>query len=98
MATLLSEVIAAGAIFLATVLCKICIKNSIGAGDIKLFLVMGLFLSLDGIWAAMLFSLVVCFFQVIFLLATKRKTRKDSIAFGPAVTIGTLLSIFMTGM
>lgn len=98
LAVILSEVVAAGAIFLAAILCKVCIKNSIGSGDIKLFLVMGLFLSLDGIWGAILFSLFVCFFQVIFLLLTKKKTRKDSIAFGPAMTIGTLLSIFMTGM
>lgn len=95
---LLSEAFAAGAIFLAAVLCRLCIRNAIGAGDMKLFLIMGLFLSLDGIWGAILLSLFVCFFQVIFLLLTKKKTRKDSIAFAPAITIGTVVSIFMTGV
>lgn len=97
-ATLLSEIIAAGALFIAAVLCRLCIKNSIGAGDMKLFLVMGLLLGLNGIWSAVLISLFVSFLLAVFLLITKKKTKKDSIAFGPALAVGTFLSIFLTGM
>lgn len=95
---ILSEIVAAAALFLAAILCRVCIRNSIGAGDVKLFLVMGLFLGLNGIWSAILLSLFVSFFIAIFLLLTKRKTKKDSMAFGPALTVGTFLSIFLTGM
>lgn len=96
--TLLSEVIAAVALLLAAGLCALCIKNSIGFGDMKLFIVMGLMLSLNGIWSAIFLSLVVSFFISAFLLITKRKTRKDAIPFGPAIVIGTYLSVCLSGM
>lgn len=96
--TILTEITACGAIVLAAVLCRFCIKNSIGAGDIKLFLVMGLLLGLDGIWGAIFMALVVSFFISVILIITKKKTRKDTIPFGPAIVIGTYLSVFFTGM
>lgn len=96
--TILTEIIACGAIVLAAALCRFCIKNSIGAGDIKLFIVMGLLLGLDGIWGAIFMALVVSFFISIILIMTKKKTRKDTIPFGPAIVIGTYLSVFFTGM
>lgn len=96
--TILTEIIACGAIVLAAVLCRLCIKNSIGAGDIKLFIVMGMMLGLDGIWGAIFMALVVSFFISIVLIISKKKTRKDTIPFGPAIVIGTYLSVFFTGM
>lgn len=95
---LLSEVIAAGAILLATFLCAICIKNSIGAGDIKLFFIMGLMLGTEGIWNAVFCSLLVSFILAAFLLITKKKNRKDAMPFGPAIAIGTYLSVCLTGV
>ena len=95
---LISEVIAAGALLLATVLCAVCIKNSIGVGDIKLFVVMGLMLGTEGIWNAVFLSLIVSFVIAGFLLITKKKGRKDFIPFGPAIAIGTYLSICLTGV
>lgn len=73
-------------------------QGSIGAGDIKLFVVMGLLLGLDGIWSAIFLSLVLSFITAIYFLITKRKGKKDAMAFGPALAIGTWLSIFLTGM
>ena len=96
--TLLSEVIAAVSLLLAAALCALCIKNSIGFGDMKLFIVMGLMLSLNGIWSAIFLSLIVSFFISLFLLITKKKTRKDAIPFGPAIVIGTYLSVCLSGM
>lgn len=96
--TLLSEVIAAVALLIAAGLCALCIKNSIGFGDMKLFIVMGLMLSLNGIWSAIFLSLVVSFFISAYLLITKKKTRKDAIPFGPAIVIGTYLSVCLSGM
>lgn len=96
--TLLSEIIAAVALLIAAGLCALCIKNSIGFGDMKLFIVMGLMLSLSGIWSAIFLSLVVSFFISAYLLITKKKTRKDAIPFGPAIVIGTYLSVCLSGM
>lgn len=98
MGTILADIIAAVALFVAAALCKVCIKNSIGAGDVKLFLVMGLLLGLDGIWSSIFMSLIVSFFIAVYLLLTKKKSRKDSIPFGPAIAVGTFISVFLGGM
>lgn len=95
---LLSEVIAAGALLLACILCALCLKGSIGFGDMKLLIVMGLLLGLDGIWSAVFTSLLISFVIAAFLLVTKKLTRKDAIPFGPAIVIGTYISVCLTGM
>lgn len=95
---LLSEVIAAAALFVASILCALIIKNSIGFGDIKLFVVMGLLLSLDAIWSAVFMSLIISLIISVYLLAARKKTRKDVIPFGPAIAVGTYLSVCLTGM
>ena len=95
---LIAEVVAAVAIALAAFLCSICMKNSIGYGDIKLFIVMGLLLGMNGIWSAVFVSLIVAFFAAIALLITKKKGRKDVVPFAPAIVIGTYVSVILTGM
>lgn len=95
---LLSEVVAAGALLLACILCALCLKGSIGFGDMKLFIVMGLLLGLDAIWSAVFTSLVISFVISAFLLITRKLTRKDAIPFGPAIVIGTYISVCLTGM
>ena len=96
--TLLSEGIAAAGLLLAAVLSVLLVKNGIGFGDMKLFIVMGLMLGLEGIWGAVFLSLVVSFFVAVFAMAIKKKTRKDVIPFGPALVIGTYLSFCLSGM
>ena len=96
--TLLTEVVAAAALLIAALLCSLLIKNSIGFGDIKLFVIMGMLLGTDAIWGAIFLSLLVSFVIAAVALITKRKTRKDVIPFGPALVIGTFLSVYLTGM
>ena len=96
--TLLTEAIAAGALVLAAFLCTLCMKGSIGFGDIKLFAVMGLLLGTNGIIGAIFLTLIASFVISIVLLVTKKNTKKDLIPFGPAIVIGTFLSVFLTGM
>lgn len=96
--TLISEVIAAVALFTAAMLCGICLKGSIGLGDIKLFVVLGLFLGMEGCWSAIFNALLISLAVAIFLLATKKKSRKDAVPFGPAIVLGTYLSVCLTGM
>ena len=95
---LLTEVIASAVLFLVAVLCALIVKNSIGGGDMKLFVVMGLLLGLQGTWGAIFLSLIVSFIVAVALLITRKKSRKDAIPFGPALAAGTYLSIFLTGM
>lgn len=92
------EFVASIALFVAAVLCAVIIKNSIGFGDIKLFLLMGLMLGIRGVWGAVFLALFISMLISIFLLITKKKTKKDAIPFGPAIMLGTYLSVFLTGM
>ena len=96
--TVLGELVAAGALFLASVLCSLITKNAIGFGDVKLFILMGLMLGMDGIWGSVFLSLIVSFFISVYVLITKKKTRKDTIPFGPAIVIGTYLSVCLSGV
>lgn len=95
---LLPEVIASVALVVAALLCALIIKNSIGFGDIKLFAIMGLMQGLDGIWGSIFVSLIISFIVSAVLLISKKKTRKDTIPFGPALVAGTFISICLTGM
>lgn len=95
---LVSEAIAAGVLLLATLLCSLCIKNSIGFGDIKLFAVLGLMLGADGTWSAVFVSLFISFVTAVVLLISGKKGKKDAIPFAPSIAVGTYISIILTGM
>lgn len=73
-------------------------KNSIGMGDIKLFVVMGLYQGLWGAVNSVFFSLLVSFFVSLFLLITRKKRRKDVISFAPSILLGTVIAIAVSGM
>lgn len=96
--TLLSEGVSAIALLVASILCSLLVKNSIGFGDIKLFIVMGILLGLESIWSAVFVSLIITFVVSLVLLASRKKTRKDSIPFAPLLMMGTYISIILTGM
>lgn len=95
--TVVSELIAALAMLVISVLCVLILKNSLGMGDIKLFIVMGVLQGVVGITSSVIASLLVSFVVSVFLLVTKKKTRKDAIPFAPCILIGTYISIFLTG-
>lgn len=95
---LISEGIAATVLVIAALLCSVCVKHSIGFGDIKLFIVMGLLLGFESVWSAMFVSLLITFFVALGLLILRKKTRKDAIPFAPSLMIGTYISICLTGM
>ena len=73
-------------------------KNSIGMGDIKLFALIGLYKGLWGSVVSVFLSLCVSFVVSVFLLASKRKSRKDTLPFGPCILMGMFLSSCLFGM
>lgn len=97
-ATILSELLGAVGIFLVCMVFLLLMKNSIGMGDVKLFMVMGLYLGLYSMMNAIMSSLVIAFISAVILLLAHRKGKKDSLPFAPAVLAGTYLSIFLTGI
>lgn len=94
---ILSEIIAMAGIIIITFLCNILVKNSLGAGDIKLMLLMAACLDMAGAASSLFCSMLVSFFAAVFLLATKKKERKDTIPFGPCILLGTFISVFLIG-
>lgn len=74
------------------------IKGGLGMGDIKLMLVMCLFQGFYGVVSALFCALFAAFVYAIVVLIMKKKSRNDSVAFAPAILLGTLLSVFLTGM
>ena len=87
--TLFSEVLGAIGIFIVCMVFLLMMKNSIGMGDIKLFMVMGLYLGLYSMIDAIMSSLVLAFVCAIVLLLMRKKGKKDSLPFAPAVLAGT---------
>lgn len=96
--SLVSGLIAAGAMLLAAVVCAVLAKGSIGFGDMKLFIVLGLFLEMEGSWGAMFLSLILSLVVSVALILLKKIKRTDSVPFGPAIMLGTYLSVCLTGM
>lgn len=96
--TLKDNVIGAAVIGAFFLLLLLIFRNSIGMGDIKLFAVMGLYQGLWGAVNSVFFSLMVSFVLSIALLITKKKSRKDTISFGPSVLLGTVIAIGLAGM
>ncbi|HEU4797732.1 MAG TPA: prepilin peptidase [bacterium] len=82
----------AGAFFLLIALVS---RGGMGGGDIKLAAMMGAFLG----WPAIAFALLVAFTTGasigLFLIATRRRTRKDPIPFGPSLAAGAIVAWFL---
>lgn len=94
----ISSIIAAVGIFLVCMICLLAAKNSIGMGDVKLFVMQGLLQGINGLFSALFFSLCISFFAACWFLLTKKKTQRDGMSFGPAVLVGTMLSVLLSGM
>ena len=93
-----SSLIAAVGIFVVCLICILIARNSIGMGDVKLFIMMGLLQGVNGLFSSVFYSLIISFFVACWLLITKRKNRKDGMSFGPSVLIGTTISIMFGGI
>lgn len=76
----------------------LCLKNSIGMGDIKLFGIIGLYQGVFGMINSVFYSLTVSFVLSVLLLISKKKSRNDTISFGPSIFLGTIIAIASAGM
>ncbi|WP_026666187.1 prepilin peptidase [Butyrivibrio sp. FC2001] len=95
---LISDGVGILAVVIIVVLCLLFMKGSVGMGDLKLMMLMALCQGIDGLAASGMLSLIAAFFAAIYYLITKKKERKDSMAFAPFLAVGTYLGIFLTGL
>lgn len=97
-AMLVSDLLACLIVAVLFLIGALAVKSGLGMGDIKLLLVMCLFQGFYGAVSSIFCSLLVAFVISIIALITKKKTRKDTLPFAPAILAGTYLSVFLTGM
>jgi len=76
---------------------RVLFKTGIGYGDIKLLLMMSFFQGVEAAVSSLFISLLIAWFYAIFLLITRKKSRKDTIPFAPLILIGTYISMWLVG-
>lgn len=69
------------------------VKNALGMGDVKMFLVLGLFYGLHDTYSILLISIIIMAVVSLVLLALKKVTAKTAVPMAPFVVAGFLLSI-----
>lgn len=95
---LIYELIAAAGAVIVCLICMVISRGSLGMGDLKLMIPMGLMLGVEGICYAMFVSVFFAFIVSVFLLLTKRKAKSDQIPFAPFILAGTFASIILSGI
>ncbi|WP_010099166.1 prepilin peptidase [Ornithinibacillus scapharcae] len=86
----------AGAItgFVIIALIILVSRGGMGAGDMKLFFVLGIVLGIKNVLIAFFLSCLIGALIGMLLLLFKRIDRKQPVPFGPYIVIGTLLTYF----
>ena len=70
-------------------------RGSVGYGDVKLFGVIGIMSGAICTFHTLLIALVISVIVSLFLMIVKKKSRKDSIPFGPCVFVGYYISLML---
>ena len=94
---IIGDGVSAAALLLAGILCRLLVPESVGYGDLKLFIILGLYLGAGNTWDAVFYTLLASFIVSLFLLMTKRVSRKSVMPFAPFLLFGTLLAVFLHG-
>jgi prepilin signal peptidase PulO-like enzyme (type II secretory pathway) len=81
--------IVGGLIFL---LCYLLSRGQLGAGDVKLVFVMGLYLTGYRIIGAIFYAVILCFIYSLILLLSKKIGLKDGVPLAPFLYIGTIIA------
>ena len=87
----IGALVGGGVFFLASLF----VKDGIGAGDIKMFLMLGLLLALKGVFAVLLYSMVISALVSIVLLISRKRGAKDVLPLAPFTAIGVTLAIIL---
>lgn len=91
--------VAAGALLLALALLGSAVlgAEALGMGDVKLGVLMGLVLGLEGVAGAILLGVILAGAVSVLLVVVRLKTMRDTIAYGPYLAAGTLLVLLQHG-
>ena len=76
-------------------LCYLISKGGIGAGDVKLIAVLGMYLGSSVIMPVLIITVIAAAVYCVIGLAMKKMTLKAEMPFGPFVLIGTVISMML---
>lgn len=89
-----SPIVGAFSGFVIIALIILVSRGGMGAGDMKLFFVLGIVLGIERVLMAFFLSCLIGALIGMLLLMLKRIDRKQPVPFGPYIVIGTLLTYF----
>ncbi|NLI69274.1 MAG: prepilin peptidase [Firmicutes bacterium] len=69
-------------------------RGAIGAGDLKLMIMIGFFVGKIGVLAAMMMGFILGGAYGLVMIALRRLDRKDMIPFGPFLSLGAAIQVF----
>lgn len=78
--------------------CLLISRGGVGAGDFKLFAVLGLYYGLSGIIQIMMYSLFFAAIYSIFMLITRKAKLKTTMAMAPFILCGLTLYLFFAAV
>ena len=93
-ALLTSSAIGMAVGIITVLICLLISRGGIGAGDLKMFAVIGMFYGLQGLMEIMIYSLFLASIVGIILLITRKAKFKSSLAMAPFMFIGSMLHIW----
>lgn len=95
---LINELLGCVTLFVFCVLLRIISRQGLGMGDLKLLAMMPLFLGIVGCLETTFYAIIIIFVQACVCLITRKKGKKDTLPFAPAICGGTLVWILCLGM
>jgi len=87
-----------GAFLLLILMVARLINKGLGAGDIKLFLAIGLYVGFNGAFNILFYTILVSFVFAILALLTKKMSMKDSLPMVPFVLVGFMATMLLGGI
>ncbi|MDR0618148.1 MAG: A24 family peptidase [Endomicrobium sp.] len=94
--SLFGIIVGAGSLFLVSFLGDLIYKKEvIGLGDVKLMAGVGAFIGCQKVLFAIFIAAVLASIVGFGLIIAKKITRKDYIAFGPFLSVGSFLTVFL---
>ena len=91
----LSAVIGLAVSFVILLVMALATKGGLGMGDVKLISAAGFIMGIAGVFYALTYGLILCLAVTLTLLATRKKTLKDFLPFGPFFFLGFVISIVL---
>ena len=95
LASFVNSLVAGAGAFLAWLTIFLLYPRGMGAGDVKLAGLLGLLVGYPGVVVAVWLAVVSGGLVAVFLLALRRRGRKDAIPFGPFLALGAVVALFL---